>query len=144
MTMIVWFTGNTGSGKSSAALDGAGGRYKGGLVLDGDELREVWPGLGFSGDDRREQCLRVARLAKLLASMGYPVNVAVIAPYRELRAEIHELTGCEFVYLYGGHAPDATYPYEYEPGSEHIPGWHMGDPIPEAGVTNDEAVGVNG
>ncbi len=135
--MITWYTGNTGSGKSTAARRKRGGLWgevrRHAILLDGDELRGVWPGLGFSGGDRREQCMRVARLAILLEQQtGQPVVVAVIAPYRELRAEIQELTGCDFVYLYGGRAPDALLPYEYEPGCEHIPGWRLGDPVPEA------------
>ncbi len=127
---ITWYTGNTQSGKTTAAsVDVA---VNGGILLDGDVLRDVWPGLGFSGADRREQCLRVARLARLLNERGLDPVVAVIAPYRELRAEIQELIGCDFVYLYGGHAPDKTYPYEYELGFEYIPGWRIGDPVPEA------------
>ncbi len=84
----------------------------GDVILDGDALREVWPGLGFSKADRWEQNLRVARLARCLSHQGLMVYVAVIAPYRDLRKEIAEICGCEFIYLSGGNKSGPAFPYE--------------------------------
>lgn len=107
--MIVWFYGNSEAGKTTAAK--AYIKANGGILLDGDALRAVWPGLGFSQADRWEQNLRTARLAKLLADQGNDVVVAVIAPYRELREEIRTLCDCQFIYIPGGRiGPD--YPFE--------------------------------
>lgn len=118
---IRWITGNSKSGKSRLALE-MRGRLRPCVVLDGDVMRGVWPGLGLSAEDRREQCLRVARLARLLSAQQIHVIVAVIAPYRELRDEVQRITGCRFVYLLGGHEPDDDYPYEYADGMSHQPG----------------------
>lgn len=106
--MIIWFTGNTGAGKTTMAKQVA---KPGDVVLDGDDLRRIWPGLDFSEEDRRQQGLRTARLAKYLGQQGFNIFVAVIAPYRDLRAEIAEICDCEFVYLSGGRS-GSEYPYE--------------------------------
>lgn len=107
--MITWITGNSGSGKTTLARRLR--RHE--IVLDGDALRAVWPGLGLGEADRREQNLRAARLAKLLEEQGHDVIVATICPYRDLRAQVHALTRCRFIYLEGGRAGPE---YPYEPG----------------------------
>ena len=108
--MIIWLTGNSGAGKTTLAKRLALGA-RNTVVLDGDELRAVWPGLGLSKDDRWEQNMRVARLAGLLESQGMTVIVAVIAPYEDLRREIQTMTGCKFIYLSAGDVGEDR-PYE--------------------------------
>ena len=106
---IVWYTGNSGAGKTTAARRFA--KNADALLLDGDEMRKVWTDLGLSREDRWTQNLRIARLARLLQSQGVRVVVATICPYRELREEVQKITDCEFVYMKGGKSgPD--YPYE--------------------------------
>ena len=108
--MITWVTGNMNSGKTrtaSAIVD----RY-GGILLDGNDMRQVWPGLGLDREGRWEQNLRLARLASLLDKQGHDVVVASICPYRELRDKVHKMTGCRFIYCDGGEEPSEEYPYE--------------------------------
>lgn len=81
------------------------------VVLDGDELRAIWPTLGFSTGDRWTQNLRAAKIAKLLELQGIDVIVATICPYIALREEVFKITGCEFIYLEGGKVGE-DYPYE--------------------------------
>jgi len=124
--MIIWFVGNSGSGKSTAAKAIV---KRGGIIwLDGDAMRKVWPGLGFSKEDRWEQNMRIARLASALHSQGFDVVVSSICPYRKLRDEIRELltdpevtdgssvfpSRClvDFIFLAGGKEPSEEYPYE--------------------------------
>ncbi len=104
--MIWWLTGNSGAGKTTLA-----NRIKDVVVLDGDELRHCWK-LGFSKEDRREQNLRTARLAKMIDKQGYDVVISTICPYKDLRKEVQEITGCKFVYLDGGKESTEEYPYE--------------------------------
>ncbi len=106
--MILWLTGNSGSGKTTLAKRLVG---PGVVHLDGDVMRSIWPGLGLTAEDRREQCMRVARLAKELEGQGLVVLVSVIAPYKALRLDIETLTGCKWVYVPGGKT-GAKYPYE--------------------------------
>jgi adenylylsulfate kinase len=106
--VITWITGNSGSGKTTLAQR----LLKPGEVwLDGDAVRQVWPGLTLTQQDRWENNMRVARLAKLLETQGFSVIVSTICPYLELRMEVKALTGCRFVYLEGGKTGE-DYPYE--------------------------------
>ena len=105
--MITWITGNSGSGKTTLAKK----MRKDEIILDGNILRMVWPGLGFSKEDRQEQNLRVARLAKMLEEQGFGVIIATICPYKDLRDEVQKITGCTFFYLAGGKS-GVEYPYE--------------------------------
>jgi adenylylsulfate kinase-like enzyme len=107
--MITWITGNSGAGKTWLARQ----LQRPGVVwLDGDDVRGIWPQLGFSREDRWENNLRTARLAKLLESQGYDVVVSTICPYRDLRVEIGRLTRCKFIYVTGGEPASDEYPYE--------------------------------
>ncbi len=112
--MILWITGNTGAGKTTLARKLAG---KNTIVLDGDELRSVWPGLGFGEDDRWLNNQRTARLAKLIENQGYAVIVAMICPYKDLRTEVRGLCGCKFIYLPGGKRGE-EWPYEIPDDAE--------------------------
>ena len=82
------------------------------IILDGDAMRRsICQDLGFSKEDRTENNLRIARLAKELDSQGFDVIVATICPYKELREQVRKITGCRFIYLEGG-IQDKDYPYE--------------------------------
>lgn len=86
---VVWFTGLSGSGKSTVAYEAeralvAAGRFA--VVLDGDNLRHgLNSDLGFSADDRTENLRRVAEVATLFAEFGAIAIVPVISPYRSQR-----------------------------------------------------------
>lgn len=106
--MITWITGNSGSGKTTLAKKIV--KSDGGIILDGDSMRTVWT-LGFSKEDRWENNLRIARIAKILDEQGFNVVVATICPYKDLREEVKKITRCRFIYLEGG-LSGQEYPYE--------------------------------
>lgn len=92
---VVWFTGLSGSGKSTVArrverrLLEAGVRA---YVLDGDNLRHGLNGdLGFSPDDRAENIRRVGEVARLMADAGLVVLSAFVSPYAADRNRVREL-----------------------------------------------------
>ena len=100
----VWFTGLSGSGKSTvaAAVESAliaSGRPA--YLLDGDNLRHgLNADLGFTPDDRAENVRRVAHVAQLLADAGVVALVPVISPYRAGRQyarDIHVAADLPFV-----------------------------------------------
>ncbi len=103
----VWFTGLSGSGKSSVAaacerLLMAAGRPA--YLLDGDNLRFGLNGdLGFSIDDRNENVRRVSEVARLFADAGFVALVPLISPYRAARErarDLHEIAGLLFLEVY--------------------------------------------
>ncbi|MFL6207210.1 MAG: adenylyl-sulfate kinase [Acidimicrobiales bacterium] len=103
----VWFTGLSGSGKSTvaAACEAqlvAGGRPA--YVLDGDNIRHGLNGdLGFSADDRAENVRRVGHVAALMADAGLVVLVPLVSPYRADRDAVralHDAAGLRFVEVF--------------------------------------------
>lgn len=88
----VWFTGLSGSGKSTissrlqARLRASGCNVE---VLDGDMVRtHLSKGLGFSKEDRDENIRRIGFVCELLARNGVIAIAAAISPYRAVRNEM--------------------------------------------------------
>ena len=103
----IWFTGFSGSGKSTiaaaveAALIAAG---RPAYLLDGDNVRHGLNGdLGFSAEDRTENVRRISHVAQLMADSGVVVLVPVISPYRAGRQwarDIHAAADLPFVEVF--------------------------------------------
>lgn len=91
----VWFTGLSGSGKSTIAAAVQQQLLEAGrpcYLLDGDNLRHGLNGdLGFSPEDRTENIRRVGEVARLFADAGVVAIVPVISPYRADRARAREI-----------------------------------------------------
>jgi len=103
----IWFTGLSGSGKSTVASAVeehliAAGRWA--YRLDGDNLRHgLCSDLGFSREDRSENVRRVAELAALFADAGSVALVSLVSPYsldRRLARERHEREGLAFIEVF--------------------------------------------
>ena len=101
---VLWFTGLSGSGKSTIAIAveqalAATGRLV--YRLDGDNLRHgLNRDLGFSPEDRKENIRRVAEVAALLADAGVITLVSFISPYRDLRDFARQRVGDHFFEVY--------------------------------------------
>ena len=100
----LWFTGLSGSGKSTITthlvkeLRKRGSKLE---VLDGDVVREnLSKGLGFSKEDRDTNIRRIAFVADLLSRNGVGVITAAISPYREIRREARAMMGDRFIEVY--------------------------------------------
>lgn len=95
--VVVWFTGLSGSGKSTIAvelekmLNEAG---KAVYLLDGDNIRcGINSDLGFSDEDRNENIRRISEIAALFQNAGMITLVSFISPFREMRQFAREKAG---------------------------------------------------
>ena len=100
---ILWFTGLSGSGKTSISkalapeLKARGCKVE---ILDGDVVRtNLSKGLGFSKEDRDTNILRIGFVANLLSRNGVVAITAAISPYRAIRDEVRALES-NFVEVY--------------------------------------------
>ena len=91
-SVMIWFTGLSGSGKSTIAIALERELHKRGLlcrILDGDNIRSgINNNLGFTEADRIENIRRIAEVSKLFVDTGIITIAAFISPSREMAANI--------------------------------------------------------
>lgn len=96
-SVMVWFTGLSGSGKSTIAIALERELHKRGLlcrILDGDNIRSgINNNLGFSAEDRVENIRRIAEVSKLFIDTGVITIAAFISPNNELREMASTIIG---------------------------------------------------
>jgi adenylylsulfate kinase len=92
---VLWFTGLSGSGKSTIANAVSSALYRQGIneyVLDGDNIRHgLNKDLGFSDHDRTENIRRIGEVSKLFVDSGAVVTTAFISPFRSDRDQVRAL-----------------------------------------------------
>lgn len=103
--VCIWFTGLSGSGKSTIANEAQNLLFERGhltYVLDGDNVRHgLNKDLGFSPEDRTENIRRIGEVSKLFVDAGVVVMTAFISPYEEDRERARELMpDGEFIEVY--------------------------------------------
>ena len=104
-SVMIWFTGLSGSGKSTIAIALERELQKRGLlcrILDGDNIRSgINNNLGFSAEDRVENIRRIAEVDKLFVETGIITLAAFISPNNELREMASRIIGKEnFLEIY--------------------------------------------
>jgi len=101
---VVWFTGLSGSGKSTIAHAVEEALFERGCrsyVLDGDNIRHgLNKNLGFSPEDRTENIRRIGEVANLFVQAGVIALTAFISPYRADRDAARKIAGDDFVEVY--------------------------------------------
>ena len=94
---MVWFTGLSGSGKSTVAITLERELQKRGIlcrILDGDNIRfGINSNLGFSEEDRIENIRRIAEIGKLFVDTGIVTIAAFISPNNMLREMASKIIG---------------------------------------------------
>lgn len=97
--MMVWFTGLSGSGKSTVALGVEQELDRQGIlcrILDGDNIRAgINNNLGFSAEDRRENIRRIAEVGKLFVQTGIVTLACFVSPTRDIRQMASDIIGIE-------------------------------------------------
>lgn len=101
---IIWFTGLSGSGKTTIArileqrIKSSGKKFE---SLDGDIVRtNLSKGLGFSKEDRDTNIRRIGFVAHLLERNGVAVICSAISPYRQTRDELRMMVGDHFIEVF--------------------------------------------
>lgn len=101
---VLWFTGLSGSGKSTIAMElekhlWEKGKYA--ILLDGDNVRHgLCSDLGFSVADRQENLRRIRETAKLFYDNAAITIVSFISPFKQDRDLARDLIGKDFIEIY--------------------------------------------
>lgn len=97
--LMVWFTGLSGSGKSTVALGVERELHARGLlcrILDGDNIRAgINNNLGFSQEDRYENIRRIAEVGKLFVQTGVITLACFVSPTEDIREMARQIVGDE-------------------------------------------------
>ena len=95
--VMVWFTGLSGSGKSTIAMGVERELHKRGIlcrILDGDNIRAgINSNLGFSSEDRMENIRRIAEIAKLFVQTGVVTLACFVSPTNDVRRLARDIIG---------------------------------------------------
>ena len=103
--LMIWFTGLSGSGKSTIAIALERELHERGIlcrILDGDNVRSgINNNLGFSEEDRVENIRRIAEVSKLFVDTGIVTIAAFISPSNTLRRMAASIIGeTDFIEVY--------------------------------------------
>jgi adenylylsulfate kinase len=103
----IWFTGLSGSGKSTIAVALERALFSMGRLsyrLDGDNVRlGINKNLGFSAEDRTENIRRIGEISKLFVDTGVIALSSFVSPYRadrDLVRQLHDAAGMDFIEVY--------------------------------------------
>ena len=95
--LLLWFTGLSGSGKSTIANSVEQALFNKGVhtyLLDGDNVRKgINSNLSFSPEDRKENIRRIAEISNLMLDAGLVVLSSFVSPYREDRENVRNIVG---------------------------------------------------
>jgi len=130
--MILWFTGQPGSGKTTLCNEikekilYSHHYLKDKIIhLDGDDLRDVLDNKDYSEKGRRKNIQFAINMAKVMENKGYLVLVSLVSPYRDLRIG-------EVFYLHSERDLRQDYHVEnYEPPTENFTEINTDKPIEE-------------
>ena len=110
--LLLWFTGLSGSGKSTIANAVEQLLFEKNYhtyALDGDNMRfGLNSNLGFSPEDRSENIRRIAEVAKLFLDAGHIVTAAFVSPYQADRDRVKTIVGADHVVEVYVNTPLAT------------------------------------
>ena len=106
--MILWFTGQPGSGKTTLVERFIKDKLIGFMKLqpvkivhiDGDDLREVLDNKDYSEEGRRKNIQFAINMAKVMDDKGYLVLVSLVSPYRDMREKLKSNRNITEFYLH--------------------------------------------
>ena len=97
--MIINLTGQAGAGKSTIARELEKILYNS-IIIDGDELREIFINKDYSEEGRRKNITNAYNIARFLEAKGFTPILALISPYEDLREDLKSTTKVKEIYLH--------------------------------------------
>ena len=139
----IWFTGLSGSGKTTIADSLKDSLHKRGMtkveILDGDVVRtNLSKGLGFSKEDRDTNILRIGFVCDLLSRNGVVAIAAAISPYRSTRDAVRERIGEAFIEVFVDAPLEVCMERDVKGLYERAPSHSLKDALRKRGTTKVE------
>jgi adenylylsulfate kinase len=98
--MIIWLTGQPGSGKTTLADWLKAHFYNNAVIIDGDDIRDVYQNKDYSEEGRRKNIERAQDLALFLHHKKFTPIVSLVSPYRDQRELFKEKLGNDIKEIY--------------------------------------------
>jgi adenylylsulfate kinase len=97
--MIINLTGQAGAGKSTIARELEKILHNS-IIIDGDELREIFINKDYSEEGRRKNITNAYNIARFLEAKGFTPIIALISPYEDLREDLKSTTKVKEIYIH--------------------------------------------
>jgi adenylylsulfate kinase-like enzyme len=100
--MIYWFTGQPASGKTTLAkhLISYLSNSEKTILIDGDDLREIFKNKDYSENGRRKNIERAQDIARFMNEKGYSVVVSLVSPYKDMREKFKSENNVIEIYVH--------------------------------------------
>jgi adenylylsulfate kinase len=98
--MIIWLTGQPGSGKSTIANELVSDSVGAFINIDGDDLREIFQNKDYSEVGRRKNIELAQHIAEFLHRKGFHPVVSLVSPYKDQRDKFKEKMGKDILEVY--------------------------------------------
>lgn len=98
--MIYWLTGQPGAGKTTLAQLMVTSYSNDGIIVDGDNIRDIFDNKDYSEQGRRKNIELAQNISHFLHMKGHTVIVSLVSPYRDQRESFKEKLGDGIVELY--------------------------------------------
>lgn len=121
--MIIWLTGQPGSGKTTIALELVKTFPAGTTMhIDGDDLRDIFINKDYSETGRRRNIERAQDIALFLQSKGYTPIVSLVSPYKDQRESFKNISDIVevFVHTTDIRGRESYHVSNYEPPTENF------------------------
>lgn len=98
--MIIWLTGQPGSGKTTLAKWLQASYPNKGVVVDGDDIREIFDNKDYSEQGRRKNIELAQNIAKFIHKKGDVAIVSLVSPYKDQRDTFKSIMGKDLIEVY--------------------------------------------
>jgi adenylylsulfate kinase-like enzyme len=98
--MIIWLTGQPGSGKTTIARWLEASYPNKGVIVDGDDIREIFNNKDYSENGRRKNIDLAQKIAKFTHRKGNVAIVSLVSPYKDQRDEFKTEMGKDLIEVY--------------------------------------------